>query len=190
MKKYLQIPTLLLIAGYLISCGPSLKVTHDYDKSVNFDQYKTFALFNSDSIHDAISQLNQQRIINAVKNEMTKKGLQENTSHPDVLVNITAILQNRVAVSSTTDYYGYGGMYRPYYWGGGMGGASTTNYNVQHYKDGSLIIDVIDANSKKLVWQGTGNKEIDKPAKDPDTAIPKAVASIMESFPPGKAKKS
>ena len=41
-------------------------------------------------------------------------------------------------------------MYRPYYWGGGMGGSSTTNYNVQHYKDGSLIIDVIDANSKSL----------------------------------------
>ena len=93
MKKYLQIPTLLLIAGYLISCGPSLKVTDDYDKSVNFDQYKTFSLFNSDSIHDAISQLNQQRIINAVKNEMTKKGLQENTTNPDVLVNITAILR-------------------------------------------------------------------------------------------------
>jgi len=189
MKKYLQISTGLLMAICLIGCGPSLKVTHDYDKSVNFDQYKTFALYNSDSIHDAISQLNQQRIINAVKGEMTKKGFQENTSNPDVLVNITAILQNRVAVSSTTDYYGYGGMYRPYYWGGGMSAAST-NYNVQHYKDGSLIIDVIDASTKKLVWQGTGNKEIDKPAKDPDTAIPKAVASIMESFPPGKAKKS
>jgi len=26
--------------------------------------------------------------------------------------------------------------------------------------------------------------------KDPDTVIPKAVASIMESFPPGKTKKS
>ena len=189
MKKHLQIPALVPIVVYLISCGPSLKVTHDYDKAVNFDQYKTFALYKSDSIHDAISQLNQQRIVNAVKDEMVKKGFQENTSNPDVLVNITAILQNRVAVSSTTDYYGYGGMYRPYYWGGGMGTAST-NYNVQHYKDGSLIIDVIDANSKKLVWQGTGNKEIDKPAKDPDSAIPKAVASIMESFPPGKAKKS
>lgn len=189
MKKYLQISILLLIVVSLISCGPSLKVTHDYDKSVNFDQYKTFALYNSDSIHDAISQLNQQRILNAIKSEMVKKGLQEATGSPDVLVNVTAILQNRVAVSSTTDYYGYGGMYRPYYWGGGMGSA-TTNYNVQHYKDGSLIIDVIDANSKKLVWQGIGNKEIDGPAKDPDTAIPKAVASIMESFPPGKAKKS
>jgi len=40
------------------------------------------------------------------------------------------------------------------------------------------------------VWQGTGNKEIDGPVKDPDTTIPKAVASIMESFPPGKTKKS
>jgi len=189
MKKYLQISMLLAIAAYLISCGPSLKVTHDYDKSVNFDQYKTFALYKSDSIHDAISPLNQQRIVNAVKDEMVKKGFQENTSNPDVLVNITAVLENRVAVSSTTDYYGYGGMYRPYYWGGGMG-SSTTNYNVQHYKDGSLIIDVVDANSKKLVWQGTGNKEIDGPVKNPDTAIPKAVASIMESFPTGKAKKS
>jgi len=189
MKKYLRISTLLLTAAYLISCGPSLKVSSDYDKSVNFDQYKTFALYNSDSIHDAISPLNQQRILNAVKSEMAKKGFQESASTPDVWVNVTAVLENRVAVSSTTDYYGYGGMYRPYYWGGGMSSA-TTNYNVQHYKDGSLIIDVIDANSKKLVWQGTGNKEIDGPVKDPDTTIPKAVASIMESFPPGKTKKS
>ena len=189
MRKYLQLSMLLLLTAYLISCGPSLKVTDDYDKSVNFDQYKTFALYNSDSIHDAISPLNQQRILAAIKSEMAKKGFQENTGTPDVLVNVTAILQNRVAVSSTTDYYGYGGTYRPYYWGGGMG-SSTTNYNVQHYKDGSLIIDVIDASSKKLIWQGIGNKEIDKPAKDPDAAISKAVASIMESFPPGKAKKS
>src|SRR6185369_8753255 len=189
MKKFLQISPLLLMAVYVVSCGPSLKVSHDYDKSVNFDQYKTFALYNSDSIHDAISPLNQQRILNAVKSEMAKKGFQESASTPDVWVNVTAVLENRVAVSSTTDYYGYGGMYRPYYWGGGMSSA-TTNYNVQHYKDGSLIIDVIDANSKKLVWQGTGNKEIDGLVKDPDTTIPKAVASIMESFPPGKTKKS
>src|SRR5215467_5811519 len=105
MKNYLQILSVLMIAGPLVSCGPSLKVTKDYDKSVNFDQYKTFALYKSDSIHDAISQLNQQRIFNAVKSEMAKKGFQENTSNPDVLVNVTAILENRVAMSSTTDYY-------------------------------------------------------------------------------------
>ena len=67
--------------------------------------------------------------------------------------------------------------------------SSTTSYSVDNYKDGSLIIDVVDAKTNKLIWQGTGNKEIDKPAKDPDTAIPKAISSIMSSFPPGKTKK-
>jgi hypothetical protein len=93
-----------------------------------------------------------------------------------------------VAVSSTTNYYGYGGVYRPYYYSG-FGGYNTTNYNIDHYKDGSLIIDIIDASTEKLVWQGTGNKEIDGPVKDPDKRIPEAVGMIMANFPPGAEKK-
>jgi hypothetical protein len=187
MRHYLPCLLILVIIGTL-SCGPSLKVSTDYDKAVNFGQYKTFSMYQDVNIHDAISQLNQDRIINAIKSEMTKKGLQENGTSPDVLVNVVAILKDRVDVSSTTNYYGYGGVYRPYYYGG-AGAGGTTNYNVRHYKDGSLIIDVIDVKTKKLVWQGIGNKEIDKPAKNPDETIPKAVASIMEGFPPGAAKK-
>jgi hypothetical protein len=186
MKKLLQLWMIAMLVA-IYSCAPSLKVTSDYDKQVDFAKYKTFSLYQDAKISDAISQLNHDRVINAIKSEMVKKGYQENAASPDVLVNAVAIFKDKVSVSATTDYYGYGGFYRPYYWGGGMS-SSTTNYNTRHYKDGSLIIDIIDANSKKLLWQGVGNKEIDKPAKDPDTAIPKAVASIMESFPPGSKK--
>jgi hypothetical protein len=187
MKKNLRLGMVFMLAA-IYSCGPSLKVTSDYDKAANFAQYKTFSLYQDAKVSDAISQLNHDRVINSIKSEMVKKGYQENTSSPDVLVNAVAIFKDKVSVSATTDYYGYGGFYRPYYWGGGMS-SSTTNYNTRHYKDGSLIIDIVDANSKKLVWQGVGNKEIDKPAKDPDKAISSAVASIMESFPPGAKKK-
>lgn len=182
---------LLLHFGWLaplimaFSCSAPLKVNTDYDKAIDFAKYKTFALFKSDS-GQTISQLNQQRIADAIRSEMTKKGFQEATSNPDVLVNSVAVFKDRTSVSSTS--YGYGGVYRPYYWGGG--GIGYTNYDVHHYKDGSLIIDVIDANTNKLIWQGIGNKEIDGPIKDPDTKIPKAVAMIMEGFPPGIAKKS
>lgn len=187
MRNYL-VGLLIVVITAALSCEPSLKVTTDYDKAVNFGQYKTFSMYQDVNIHDAVSQLNQDRIIRAIKSEMTKKGFQETTSSPDVLVNVVGVLKDKVDVSSTTNYYGYGGIYRPYYYGGaGMGG--TTNYNVRHYKDGSLIIDVVDANTKKLVWQGIGNKEIDKPAKNPDVSIPKAVESIMAGFPPGAAKK-
>jgi hypothetical protein len=174
----------LTFTGLLLSCGPSLKVTTDHDSSVNLHQYHTFSLYKLEGKNDAISELNANRINAAVKSEMVKKGFTENTTSPELLVNTIAILKDRQSVSSNTDFYGYGGAYRPYAWGGGMGGVSaSTTYNVENYKDGSLIIDIVEAASKKLIWQGTGNSEIDKPLKDPDTQIPAAVTKIMASFP-------
>ena len=189
MQKVFQC-LLILAMTIIVSCGPSLHVSSDYDKTVNFSSYKKFAIYQNESIHDAISELNHDRIWAAIKNEMTKKGFTEDANSPDVLVNAVAVFQDKVSVSSNTNYYGYGGYYRPYYWGGGMAMSSNTSYDVHHYKDGSLIIDVVDAASKKLVWQGTGNKEIDGPIKDPDTKIPEVIKSIMADFPPGAGKKS
>jgi hypothetical protein len=175
------------VAIALASCSPSLKVTSDYDKSANFKQYKTFAL-DTFRASQSLSQLNQNRIANAVKAEMVNKGFTESTA-PDLLVHISAIFEKQKSVSSTTDYYGYGGFYRPYAWGGGMGATGYTTYNVQSYIDGSLIVDIADAGTKHLLWEGIGNKEIDKPVKDPDTAIPAAVSKIMAGFPPDALKK-
>jgi uncharacterized protein DUF4136 len=188
MKKPSLIIQLVAVMIGFISCGPSLQVTSDYDKSVDFQQYKTFALYKAEKLSNAsISQLNQERIFNSIRNEMQKKGFTETGINPDLLLNPVAIIKDKVSVSPGTDYYGYGGVYRPY----GPGYSfSATSYNIQHYKDGSLIIDLIDAASKKLVWQGIGNSEIDKPIKDPETQIPKAVQMIMADFPPGMNKKS
>ena len=92
-------------------------------------------------------------------------------------------------VTANTNYYGYGGVYRPYSWGSGSTSAYTT-YNVNDYIDGSLIIDVVDERTNKLVWEGVGNKEIDSPkSKDPDEVIPAVVGKILANFPPGAAKK-
>lgn len=188
MRAYLPSSVLLAMTMIIASCEPQLKVSSDYDKSVDFSQYKTFSLYHDSKASESISQLNHDRVVNAIRNEMVKRGFTETNSSPDLLVNSVAIFKDKQAVTANTNYYGYGGYYRPYYGGMGMA-SSTTSYNVENYKDGSLIIDVVDAKSNKLVWQGTGNKEIDKPAKDPDTAIPKAISSIMNSFPPGKSKK-
>ncbi|GAO41104.1 DUF4136 domain-containing protein [Flavihumibacter petaseus] len=179
---------LLIAAAAGTGCTSSVKVTTDYDRAANFSQYKTFAIYKDDAKTDNVSQLNSGRIENAIKAEMIKKGFTENTSSPDLLVNAVTIVKNKQSISSTTNYYGYGGYYRPYAWGGGMGVTGNTTYNVDDYKDGSLIIDVVDAAGKKLIWQGTGNKEIDnKDYKDPDKMISEAVTKIMASFPPGAA---
>ena len=185
MKKIHALTYLMVVAIIAWSCAPSFKVNSDYDNSADFTSYKKFALYNPDNLNKAISELNRSRVFAAVKNEMTKKGFREDTASPQLLVNTTAVLKNRTSVSSN-NYYAYGSVYRPYAWGPGV---SYSNYDVQQYKDGSLIIDIVEMESKKLLWQGIGNKEIDAPLKHPDTEIPKAIGSIMAQFPPGTSAK-
>jgi hypothetical protein len=187
MKSKLNL--LFLVGGLalLASCSSQLKVTSDYDKSVDFSGYKTFALYPLQDKSGAVSQLNQNRISEAVKKQMLAKGFTENDASPDVLVNVVTYLKEKQEVTANTNYYGYGGYYRPYAWGGGMA-SGTTTYSTYNYHDGTLMIDVVDAAKKQLIWQGVGNKEIDKPTKDPDEKINAAVAKIMAAFPPGAKK--
>jgi len=183
MNRILLLAALSAIT--MTACTPQLKVTTDYDRKADFSKYKTFSLYVPEEKNETISQLNRSRIESAVKAEMVKKGLQEANTDPDVLVNVVTVIKNEKQVMANTNYYGYGGYYRPYGWGGGMGSGYTT-YNVADYKDGSLIIEVIDADTKSLVWEGIGNQEIDKPMENPDQQIQGIVAKILAGFPPGK----
>lgn len=183
MKQTLFYAAMALLL--LAACGPTLKVTSDVSKTASFSGYKTFALYNPAGQQSPLSELNRDRINNGVIAAMTAKGYtQADTSTADLLVNPVTIAKQGQNVTANTDYYGYGGFYRPYYWGGGMGMASSnTTFSVDKYIDGSLIIDVVDRVKRNLLWQGIGNSQIDGPIKDPDTKIPEAVKKIMASFP-------
>jgi hypothetical protein len=188
MRNNIRLLLIFISAATLISCEPTLHVTSDYDKSVNFTNYSTFAVQHLSEKDQTISELNVDRIVNAIKAEMIAKGFKEDAAAPQLKVIPVTIFTAKQEVTANTNYYGYGGVYRPYGWGTGMSSGYTT-YNVDDYTDGSLIIDVVDASTNKLVWEGVGNKEIDKPSKNLDEAIPAAIKKIMEGFPPGQSDK-
>ncbi len=191
LQKLYEMKRLLIFAIPLLAlaaCGPTLKVTHDVNSQANFSQYGTFAVYHPEVRGNAratVSELNRNRIDNGIIAAMMAKGYtQADTATADLLVNPVAVVKQEKNVTAYTNYYNYGGFYRPYYWGGGMGmGSANTTFNVEKYIDGSLIIDVVDRNKRELLWQGVGNSQIDGPVKDPDTKISQAVAKIMESFP-------
>ncbi|RZJ48750.1 MAG: DUF4136 domain-containing protein [Flavobacterium sp.] len=188
-SKLRLIPFFLLVLVY--SCSPTVKVTTDYDHAANFNEFKTFAVYDLKAQEGQVNQLNVDRVTNAIRSEMTAKGFTETSNNPDLKVNAVSILKNKQSISADTNFYGYGGMYRPYgYWGGGamMGGANTT-YNTYDYVDGSLIIDIVSAKTQKLVWQGVGNSQIDSKPDNPEEFIVSTIKKIMEGFPPGAAKK-
>lgn len=180
----------ILFLGLFYSCSPTVKVTTDYDHAANFSEYKTFAVYDLKAQQGQVNQLNVDRVAKAIRNEMLAKGFTE-SSNPDLKVNAVSILKNKTQVTADTNFYGYGGMYRPYgYWGGGamMGGGSTT-FNTYDYVDGSLVIDIVSAKTDKLVWQGIGNAEIDTRPDNPEQFINDAIKKILAGFPPGAVKK-
>ncbi|HRI21320.1 MAG TPA: DUF4136 domain-containing protein [Panacibacter sp.] len=178
----------LLLVFFAASCGTSVKVTSDYDKAASFTAYKSFSVYNLKTT-GSVSQINADRIANAIKADMIKKGFVENNSNPDLMINAVTVLKDKQQVTSTTNYYGYGGLYRPYgYWGGGIA-SGYTSVNTYDYKNGTLQVDIVDAKTQKMVWQGTGDADIDKTPKDPDAFITGAVTKIMADFPPGNVKK-
>ncbi|GAA3762261.1 DUF4136 domain-containing protein [Flavobacterium ginsengiterrae] len=182
------IPILLL--GLIYSCSPTVKVSTDYDHAANFSEFKTFAVYDLKAQQGQVNQLNVDRVTNAIRAEMIAKGFTE-SDNPDLKVNAVSILKNKTSVSADTNFYGYGGMYRPYgYWGGGamMGGANTT-FNTYDYVDGSLVIDIVSTKSQKLVWQGIGNAEIDSKPDNPEEFINNSIKKILAGFPPGAVKK-
>jgi hypothetical protein len=162
----------------LNGCAPAIVVSTDYDRAADFSIYKTFTLAE---ISGQASELNETRIKRSIREVMFEKGFVETGADADLLVNAVTVLKNKREVTANTNYYGYGGAYRPYgYWGGG----TTTTFNSYDYVDGSLIIDVVNNKEKKLLWQGIGNAEIDKLPHNPDQFMLKAVKKIMTGFPP------
>jgi hypothetical protein len=184
-SKKSQLLLIIILAFLVASCGSTLKVTNDYDRSANFSNYHSFSIYSVKTT-GSVSKLNADRIVDAIKAEMIEKGLKYVESNADLSINAITILKDKQSVTSSTNYYGYGGLYRPYGYYGGMGMATNTSFATYSYRDGSLTIEMVDTKTTKMVWQGIGNKEIDKVSKDPDTAIKNAVKEIMAAYPAKK----
>jgi hypothetical protein len=191
MKKRTLYIIPMILLGLIYSCAPSVKVTTDYDHAVNFNDYKTFAVYDLKTQEGQINQLNVDRIQKAIRAEMTAKGFKETDNNPDLKVNAVTIVKNKTSVTANSNFYGYGGMYRPYgYWGAGGGMINgTTTYNTYDYVDGSLMIDIVSTKTQKLVWQGIGNAEIDSKPDNPEEFINTSIQKILAGFPPDLAKK-
>ena len=65
---------LSLIGFFILSSCCSVRVNADYDKNVNFGQYKTYAFHKSGIDKAEISDLDKKRILRAIDAQMAAKG--------------------------------------------------------------------------------------------------------------------
>jgi len=186
MKKLALIS--LLAIFFMASCS-SIQVMSDYDKTVDFNQYKTYSFYgwakNSDEV---LNQLDKERLEKAFADEFSKRGLKFVKEGGDLMVSLYIVTKQKQETSATTTTMGGGPYYAGRYYGYGPGwgwgaGMSTTSYHTYDYTEGTLICDVFDAKAKKLIWEGIGKGTISEDPSNRDTNIPAAVAKIMSKYP-------
>tara|TARA_R100001369_G_scaffold22674_1_gene41256 strand:- start:10583 stop:11125 length:543 start_codon:yes stop_codon:yes gene_type:complete len=180
MKFFKITAVLVLLALGFTSCS-SVRVASDYDQQVDFNQYKSFAFFKPGIDKAEISDLDKKRILRAIEEEMIAKGFTK-SEEPDVLVSIFTKTNENINIYQNRFGYGYGWGWNPWYWGSGANTITTTS-------EGTLYIDLIDAEGKELVWQGMGTAALAKEVNRKQERINEIVEQIMEKYPPGAEKK-
>ena len=169
---------LFLMAGVTFA----VDVSTDYDKAFDFNTLKTFAVKIGTSWNNPLSE---NRIVAAVEAELQKKGwTKTDMDSADAVVMLHGATEQKKDIN--TFYTGYSGWGYGGWYGGGMSSAHTT---VSEYKVGTLVTDIFDAKTKKLVFRGIAQDEIsDKPEKN-EKKIKKATEKVFKKFPPGSEKK-
>jgi hypothetical protein len=171
----ITIAAVLFIIG---SCSPEIHVYSDYDPDYDLKKYTTFGWKQTEDIELGnnplyYNELNDKRIKSAVQAQLISKGYSASMSNPDLIVHYHIIVDDQSIV--TTDPHGY--FYSPYW--------MHLRTNVQHYREGTLIIDVMDPKNNYLIWRGWAASAIEgvyTPERI-DHLIKTAVAKIFKRFP-------
>jgi hypothetical protein len=154
----------------------------DYDKNADFGSYKTFSFLGwQDNSDQLLNDLDKQRIHDAFKNELNKRGLTY-AEDGDIAILLHIVVEEKTSTTAyTTHMGGYGG-YRYGRWGWG-GGVSTTNYTENDYLFGTLVFDVFDKETQSLVWEAVASSAIKENPKGREKRINKTAAKMLKKFP-------
>jgi hypothetical protein len=179
MKFSSKIATSVGLMLVLAAASFAQHIKTDYDHNANFSQYKTFS-WEKVQTKDPLMV---DRIKSAVNSALTAKGWTEVPSGGDV--EVFAIETTQDQQSLDTFYNGFGGGRR---WGGfgGFGNATTT---VETFKVGTLVVDLFDGKTEKLIWRSSSSDTLSNNADKNTKNLDKGVNKMFQHFPPTPSTK-
>lgn len=179
----------LMVAGFS-GCASTYNVTTDYDQSTNFQQYRTWNWYQEKPVAKSdstrrYSTFLDKRIKTAVEAEMARRGFEKaDASQADMLLAYDVTFENYQDVNpSFTSIpsigFGYWYGYRYAYTYNRMIN-TTSAYN---YREGTILLDIVDRKSNELIWRGTGETTGGEKAMTQEK-VQEIVTKILAKYPP------
>lgn len=161
------------MAALLSTSVVAQTVSYDYDRLADFSGIRTYAWVPGTNLKD---EFNHKRIVEAIDGQLAAKGLvkADSGTNPDVLIAYQAALDKNLEINA----YGTG-------WAGYRFGR-TGSARVEEIVMGTLIVVMVDAKTRSLLWRGTATREVDVNASPEkrDKNINKATEKLFKKYPP------
>lgn len=167
---------LITLAG---ACGPGIRAGADFAPDVDFGSFSTYVWDEPDTrpVGDPRLENNpffEQRLHDAIEREMSARGFQAAEADGGLTVHHHATVRPHVEVYEADVAEGYA---QPDYVDGSR---------VIQYDEGTLLVDIADAETREVVWRGWAQFDISAALEDPEVMserIDAAVEKMFESFP-------
>ena len=174
----------LFLAGLAsaASTPPPPEVTTRYDNSVDFSAYRTFAFFEPLAVEAAgYEPVVAKTMKAAARAEMEKRGYVYAETGADLLVNLSGKLAKQLEVKQVEAVAPpvYFTFRQGYYsdW------SAESQSEVTEYTEGTINVDLIEAKSKKLVWEGVAvGRATKKTKRNREAVLTDAVAEIFSKY--------
>jgi hypothetical protein len=163
------------------------QVSTDYSPSTSFSQYKSYAMVTPPD-DSGSQQLLDQRVRSAVEAQLMDKGLtQTDREDADLYVGYGMVDKTHTRIYSYDDGWGWGGRWGWRYWRWGVAWPMTIYRQIETYTDGTVVVNLVDAKTKQVVWEGEVPEVLPLPVSNPGHATQKidaAVAKLFTKYPP------
>lgn len=182
-----RVAGMVLGACLILTTGcASQHVVTDYSPAAGFSQYRTFAMVSHPD--SASHELLDDRVRNAVEAQLVQKGLTKTErDKADLYVGYGIVDHSHKEVYTTGSGWGWGGGWgwRSYRWG--VAWPVDLQRSVETYTDGTVMVSLVDAKTRRVVWQGQAADVVALPVGNPTKAtasIDRAVSKMFATYPP------
>jgi hypothetical protein len=163
---------LAALLAAVVGCASAPDVRQDQDPSVDLRAYKTFSFVEFEADRSAsYADLIAARLKAATRTQMERQRYVYAEAQPDLLVRPYLVVRERQELRSSA----YGRVARR--------GWSTADIETVDYRQGTIVVDLIDRRRGTLVWHGVAEGRLDAHAMEqPNQAIESALAELFARF--------
>lgn len=170
--RYASASILVLFGVFVSAPARGIDVIVDFDPAVNFSEFRTLGWMPGTPAEDPEVE---RRIRVAVERELVGAGFKEARENPDILVITHASIESENLID-IQDYD---------YWQSFKGRRKeTVAEEAWGSETGTILVDILDPESKRLIWRGVAMGVVAKNPEKRDLKINQVMGKMFKGFPP------